>query len=182
MGPFWDWRSTETENVSCGSSMHLALWDPCNIQNGVYDLTMETGPAFTTKGNPGQDHCDTLTVLFFTSYFLAHVALLMKVCDEVFFLGGGWGSILSLLYPICRIINWNLRLPGCDYFLQSPNFASSSPLLCGVWSSMEHRQPFSKVDSILIWWTTVGKHFHKHFLTFLKCYTSTVVTTTPQKW
>lgn len=73
--------------------MHLALWDLCNIKNGVRDLTMETGPAFTTKGNPGQDHCDTLTVLFFTSYFLAHVALLMKVRDEVFLGGEGGGGV-----------------------------------------------------------------------------------------
>lgn len=53
-GPFFG--STETENLSCWSSMHLVLWDPCNIKNGVGDLTMETGPTFTTKGNPGQDH------------------------------------------------------------------------------------------------------------------------------
>lgn len=32
------------------------------------------------------------------------------------------------------------------------DFASSSPLLCGVWRCRVHRQPFSKVDSILIWW------------------------------
>lgn len=79
--------STDTENVSCWSSMHLALWDPCNIKNS--DLTMETGPTLTTKRNPGQDHYDTFTVrfLFFTISFLAHVALLMKGRNLFFFLG-----------------------------------------------------------------------------------------------
>lgn len=35
-----------------------------NNKNSICDLTMENGPTLTTKGNPGEDHCDTFTVLF----------------------------------------------------------------------------------------------------------------------
>lgn len=44
------------------------------------------------------------------------------------------------------------------------DFAFSSPLLFGVWWSMAHQQPFSKVDSILIVWQDDFTSIFLHFL------------------
>lgn len=45
---------------------------------------------------------------------------------------------------------------GLHTFHRRADVSSSSPFLCGVWRSAEHRQPFSKFDSILIRGTKVG--------------------------